>query len=215
MGLLFFSLMATWLWLEALDRKNWRTWIAYTISVVLGMWIHMTMLFVVGVHAAIFFLVWLRSGRDRAVLARGGGAFVLCGTLTLQLYAWSLPEFLRTGVSEFSPPSEWTNPLWVVTESLRSLQTGFAALAVVFCGGLLAAAGWAGVLRRRPAAAWAMILPGAVGGALMIALGHNLWPRFFFFSMGFALLIVVHGAMELPRLIARLRLVRSGWAPAM
>jgi mannosyltransferase len=30
---------------------------------------------------------------------------------------------------------------------------------------------------------------------LMIVLGHNLWPRFFFFLMGFGLLIAVHGAM--------------------
>jgi hypothetical protein len=215
MGLLFFTLLATWLWLEAIDRKTWRCWIAYSISVVLGMWIHITMLFVAGTHAAIFLIIWLRSGRDRAALARAGGAFLLCGTLTLQVYALSLPEFLRTGLSEFSPPSEWTNPLWVVTESLRSLQTGFAALAVVFCGAVLAAAGWADLVRRHGRAAWAMILPAAGGGALMIALGHNLWPRFFFFSMGFALLIAVHGAIELPRLLGRIRVFRSGWAPAV
>jgi uncharacterized membrane protein YedE/YeeE len=29
-------------------------------------------------------------------------------------------------------------------------------------------------------------------------MGHNLWPRFFFFSMGFALMIVIHGGMLLP-----------------
>ena len=37
----------------------------------------------------------------------------------------------------------------------------------------------------------------------MLALGHNLWPRFFFFAMGFALLIVVHGAMVFPTLITQ------------
>ncbi len=35
----------------------------------------------------------------------------------------------------------------------------------------------------------------------MFALGHNLWPRFFFFSMGFALLIVIRGAMATPQLL--------------
>ena len=212
MGLLFFTLLATWLWMEAIERHTWRCWIGYTIAIVLGMWIHMTMLFVAGTHAAIFFFVWLRSGRDRARLTRATAAFFLCGSLTLQAYSLSLPEFLRTGLAEFSPPSEWTNPLWVVAESLRSLQAGFAALAVVFCGVLLVAAGWSGLLRRNACAAWAMLLPGAIGGALMLALGHNLWPRFFFFSMGFALLIAVHGALELPRLIARLTFLPGNWA---
>jgi hypothetical protein len=35
----------------------------------------------------------------------------------------------------------------------------------------------------------------------MLASGHNLWPRFFFFSMGFAILIAVHGAILVPRVI--------------
>ncbi len=211
MGLLFFTLLATWIWLEAFARPTWRTWMGYTITVVLGMWVHMTMLFVAGTHALIFFVVWLRSGRDPVRLARAAVAFLLCGTLTLQIYALSLPEFLRTGLGELSPPSEWTNPLWVITESLRSLQTGFTAIAVVFCGGLLVAAGWAGLLRRNASAAWAMVLPGAAGGGLMLALGHNLWPRFFFFSMGFALLITIHGAVEFPRLISRISLFRGDW----
>jgi hypothetical protein len=170
------------------------------------------MLFVAGTQASIFLLVWLRSDRDPVRLARAAAAFFLCGTLTLQVYALSLPEFLHTGLAEFSPPSEWTNPLWVLTESLRSLRTGFAALAVVICGGLLMAAGWTGLLRRHAGAAWAMVLPGAMGGGLMLALGHNLWPRFFFFSMGFALLIAVHGAIQVPRLISRIPVLRGDWA---
>jgi 4-amino-4-deoxy-L-arabinose transferase-like glycosyltransferase len=212
MGLLFFTLLATWLWLEAMDRNSRRAWLAYAAAIVFGMWIHMTMLFVAATHAAIFLVVWLWSDRRPDRIAKAAAAFLLCGTLTLQVYALSLPEFLRTGLSEFSPPSEWTNPLWVVRESLHSLQTGFAALGVVLCGGLLAAAGWTGMLRRNASAAWAMILPGAVGGGLMLALGHNLWPRFFFFSMGFALLIVVHGAVETPRLLARVTGFQGAWS---
>jgi hypothetical protein len=212
MGLLFFTLLATWLWFEAMERQTRRSWLVYAVSIALGMWIHMTMLFVTGTHALIFLIVWLRSERRPAHLANAVGAFLLCGTFTLQLYALSLPEFLRTGLSEFSPPSEWTNPLWVVRESLRSLQVGFAAIAVVACGGVMVGAGWLGVLRKQACAGWAMVLPGALGGGLMLALGHNLWPRFFFFSMGFGLLIAVHGAVELPRLVARFLSVPNIWA---
>ncbi|HLH42667.1 MAG TPA: glycosyltransferase family 39 protein [Bryobacteraceae bacterium] len=209
MGLLFFTLLATWLWLEAMDRDDFRLWTAYVICVALGFWIHMTILFVAATHAVIFLLAWLRSKREPGPLARAAGAFILCGTATLQLYALSLPEFLRTGLSEVSPPSEWINPLWVAAESLRSLKVGFAGTAVVVCGGIVAAVGWLDILRRSPRAAWAMVLPAMAGGGSMLALGHNLWPRFFFFSMGFGLLIAIRGAMRLPDLL----LQAAGAAP--
>jgi hypothetical protein len=217
MGLLFFTLMATWLWLEAMDRDQPRLWAGYVVCIALGLWIHMTMLFVVAVHALILLGNWVRSfkfnvsrsgGADHrflwsAKLAHAALAFALCGTLTLQLYALSLPEFLRTGLSEVSPPSEWINPLWVVAESLRSLRVGFAGTAVVVCGAVLIAAGWIDILRRNASAAWAMILPALSGGGSMLALGHNLWPRFFFFSMGFGLLIAIRGAVQVPELLLR------------
>ena len=212
MGLLFFTNLATWLWLEAMDRDSLRTWTGYAVAVALGMWIHMTMLFVVGVHGLIFLVVWFRSGRNPARLGRALSGFLLCGTLTAQLFALTLPEFFRTAVGEISMPSEWTNPLWVVRESLRSLQIGFAGLMVVLAGGVMVLAGWFSILRREARAAWAMVLPGIAGGGLMLFLGHNLWPRFFFFCMGFALLIAIRGTTELPRWIEKLNLFRRPWA---
>jgi hypothetical protein len=202
MGLLFFTNLSTWLWLEAMDRDRWTDWLGYALAISLGMWIHMTMLFVVGVHFLISAIAWYRLGHEFRRVRLPLLAFLLCGTLTLQLYALVLPEFFRTAVSEASTPSEWTNPLWVLQESLRSLQAGFAALTVVLAGGFFLAAGWMDLLRKDWRAAWAIVLPGITGASAMLLLGHNLWPRFFFFCMGFALLIAVHGAMEVPRLLA-------------
>ncbi len=42
MGLLCFTLLATWLWLEALSRNKWRWWLGYAVAVALGAWMHMT-----------------------------------------------------------------------------------------------------------------------------------------------------------------------------
>lgn len=214
-GLLFFTNLATWLWLECFDDNRWSNWLAYAISVALGFWIHMTMVFVAAAHALIWLIVWLRSGRDTGRLWRALIAYALCGTFVLQLHALSLPEFLRTGVGEFSPPSEWTSPLWVVRESLRSLKIGFAGGAVLVGGVVFLGAGWLDILRRYQRAGWAMVLPGVLGGGITLAMGHNLWPRFFFFSMGFALLIVIHGAMMAPEWLGSLlRLDRRYYAPA-
>jgi hypothetical protein len=205
-GLLFFSTLATWLWIEARSRRAWSWYLAYAIAVALGMGTHLTMAFVPATHALLYGIDVVRQvradGRHAAAdLLKPIVVWALAGSLTVQVYALSLPEFLRTGLHEVSLESEWTNPLWVVTESLRSLQLGFGALAVVLGGLFVAVVGWLSLARRDAMAAAALVLPPVLGGGLMLLLGHNLWPRFFFFSMGFALLIAIHGAMTTPQLV--------------
>ncbi|MGC4055087.1 MAG: hypothetical protein QM757_40115 [Paludibaculum sp.] len=86
-------------------------------------------------------------------------------------------------------------------------------MAVLAVGALVMVLGWLDLHRRNAAAAWAFVLPGVLSGGLMLALGHNLWPRFFFFCMGFALLIAMHGALrsvELLRLPPQAGLALAG-----
>jgi len=205
-GLLFFATLSTWLWIECRARRAWSWHIAYAVTVALGMWTHLTMAFVPVVHALLHGADVVRRvvrDGDRSVIAdsvRPVAAWLLAGSLTLQLYALSLPEFLRTGLHEVSLESEWTNPLWVISESVRSLQVGFGALVVVLGGLCVAVVGWVSLARRDWMTASALVLPPMLGGGLMLVLGHNLWPRFFFFSMGFALLIAVHGTMTTPEI---------------
>jgi mannosyltransferase len=211
MGLLLFTLLATWCWFEALEKNEWRWWLGYSASIVLGMWIHPTMAFVVAAHGVVH-LVLLAAPKlggkitpGFSVERKGGfrpfAAWLLSVTVTLQLYALALPEFLAVGLHEESKGSEWTNPIWVVTESLKGLSIGFAGTAIVVCGGAFVAFGWVSLFRKNRRAAVLMVLPALLAGGTMLLLGHNLWPRFFFFSMGFGLLIVIHGAMQLPKVI--------------
>jgi hypothetical protein len=155
------------------------------------------MLFVAAAHALIFLIVWLRSERRPAPLVRAAAAFALCATISLQIYALALPEFLRSAMSSplGTADTQWTHPWWTISESLRSLRLGSAAIVVLFFGAAFFAAGWLRIFRRQQPAAWAMILPGVFTGAAMLAWGHCLYPRFFFFSMGFGVLIFIHGAM--------------------
>jgi mannosyltransferase len=219
MGLLFFSTLATWLLLEALSHDSWKFWIGYVAAVSLGVWVHMTMAFVVAAHGILYialllsprFFTGLASSRKieagSTAVSRSGWKPVVAGLLivsvTLQLHALALPDFLGSALHMQSLPSEWSSPWWVIIESLRSLRVGFSGLMIVVPGIVLVGVGWWSILRRNPLAGIAMILPALLGGATMLVLGHYLWPRFFFFSMGFALLIVVHGAVTLPRLVSR------------
>jgi hypothetical protein len=210
MGLMCFTTLATWLWLEAWGRgMGW--WVAYAVVAALGAWIHMTMVFVVAAHGLLY-LIWLLRptwfnslnhhpnlvGRQRwqPILA-----WLLCGSLTLQVYALALPEFLRTGIHEVSEPTEWVSLWWVVTESLRSLRLGFSGAVVLLAGGSLVCVGLWGIFRRDRLAIFSMILPPVFAGVTTLIWSHNFWPRLFFFAMGFGLLIVVHGALTLPQLL--------------
>ncbi len=211
MGMLFFTILSTWLWLETLAQGNRQWWIYYTITAALGLWVHMTMAFVVAAHALVYFTLLIRPSYgtggegtpyfDATARWKPLLSLLLTGSLTLQLYALSLPEFLETALHQVSLPSEWSKPLWVITESLQSLQVGFSGLIIIIMGGALVATGWLSMLRQHWPAGILMVLPGLLGGLTMVMLGHYLWPRFFFFSVGFAFLILVRGAMVFPRLL--------------
>lgn len=223
-GLLFFSILSTWLWLEALPRRSWLPWVAYAVSVSLGMWVHLTMAFVVASHGLVYLPLLAGSIRRGAT---GGDTpspvgfwqpllgFLLSVTLTLQLYALALPEFLTTGLHEVSRPSDWVSPVWLLLETVRGLVAGFSGgvlllgSVLLLGGAVVAVSGWLSILRREWHVAVVMALPGLLIVALMVALGHNLWPRFLFFSAGFALLILVHGAFVAPRLVLK-RVLPSG-----
>lgn len=211
-GLLLFAILATWYWLEALKTNQWRWWAGYVVSIVLGMWVHPTMAFVVAAQALLHLVLLisppLGGDADQGIsLERRAGvrpfaAWLLSVTVTLQLYALALHEFIAVGLHEESHDSEWTNPIWVVTETLKGLSIGFAGIAVVVFGGALVAFGWYTLFRKDRRAAVLMVLPALLAGGSMLLLGHNLWPRFFFFSMGFGLLLVIQGATRLPVAVA-------------
>ena len=207
-GLLLFAILATWAWLTALPQRNTCAWIAYVVAVTLGMWTHTTMAFVVLGHTLSYLWLLIRARTAQQPSAKRLGsqwvplvALFLSTTLTFQLYALALPDFLRSALHEVSKESEWTNVRWLIMETVRGLQLGFQGSAVLIAGLVLLALGWHSLYRRNSVAAIVMILPGPLLCLTMILLGHNLWPRFLFFSMGFALLFAVRGTMKLAKIL--------------
>ena len=78
MGLLLFTLLATWCWLEALERNDVKWWVAYSVFIVLGMWVNITMAVVVAVQGIIYVVLLVNprlSGDplDSASLERRAG----------------------------------------------------------------------------------------------------------------------------------------------
>lgn len=212
-GLLFFTLLATWFWLVALENNEWRWWLGYAATIIFGMWVHITMAFVVASHALVFLLFLFlpnsnaaeQPSPERRATYKPFAAWLLSASVTLQIYALALPEFLSEGLHEESRNSVWTNPLWVLTETLHNLSIGFAGIAVVSIGAAFVAFGWWRLFKTNRRAAFLIILPPLLAVSVMLVLGHNLFPRFFFFAMGFGLIIVVHGAIELPKVLLKVQ----------
>jgi hypothetical protein len=94
-------------------------------------------------------------------------------------------------------------------------QLGFAGGVVALGASLVFGAGLVSYARRQALVPLLLIMPVASLAAVVIGLGHHLWPRFFFFAIGFAVLIVVRGAMVWGILGARLLRLPARATPAV
>jgi hypothetical protein len=198
-GLLFCTLLATWLFLRGLrsDKLGW--WVGYAFVIALGIWVHLTMLFTVVAH----FLVYARMFLTKSMSERGGRwsplfGFSLAALSTFVLYSLVLPQMfggvLGNEHAEHTNVQMWKNPIWTATELLRGLQLGYATwigallMLGLFLAGLLSYARSNAVLLELT------LWPAVLGTAANVLMHHPLWPRFYFFLMGFGLLIIVRGS---------------------
>ncbi len=194
-GLLFWTLLSSWALLAALQTGRTRYWLAFAGAVALGLYTHMTMVFVVFGQAAVAAL-WLLNHRTKAAaLLRGMVVgFGAAGGLSLLLYAPVLPQLLRGMGREPSVVGEWKSPLWTLSELLRGLNIGFTGGLAALLALVVVAAGLLSYLRRQPAIVVLLGVPVLAGALVVIGLGHHLWPRFFYFAFGFGALVLVRGA---------------------
>jgi hypothetical protein len=197
-GLMLFTILSSSALLDVArevdERAARRAAFRYALFASLGAYVHLTGVFAMAAQGLVglALLVSRRARHARWVLVALLGA----GVITFTMYAPVLPQLLQSllGAKVSGPQSEWQGVGWFVAELLsglaRGLPGGWLALAV---GGAVGLFGIVGIVRRTPAAAALMVLPGILGLVVLLATGRNLWPRFFFFLGGFAVLIAVRG----------------------
>jgi hypothetical protein len=210
--LLFWSLVGTGLFIELLRNEReggWKGPVLYGLCMALAVYTHITAVLVVMAHVLVLIGLWWRK---RGTAGRAGmPAFwgvILATTFTLQLYAVVLPQLLETLIapSPHAVETVWKDPSWLALETMRGLAASIPGGWVALAGALVV--GGAGIVsygRQSLALLTLLVLPGLLTGGLILGLGHNLWPRFFFFSAGFAVLVAVRGVFTLTR---ALRLAR-------
>ncbi len=197
-GLLFWTILSSWLLVRALREANPRLWPLYAATVALGIFTHMTMLFVAIGHFIIY-LTTLFARRREGLPQRWAGFFLgfcMAGLLTFQLHALVLPQMFGTiSGTEKSVVIAWKSPLWTLLEFARGIRLGFAGSMAAIAALTLFGAGLVSFARTRPVLVQLLLIPTLIGSVITVAIGHHLWPRFFFFAMGFGALVVVRGAM--------------------
>jgi mannosyltransferase len=203
-ALAFWTVVMTWLVLRALATDARALWLLYAVVGALAAYTHLTMLFVVAAHALVVLHATVLRGA-RAADATGSRlaparnallAFLAMGLLVLALHAPLAGQLFEVNSVEgrSGMVRQWHAPSWTAQELARGLARAFSR---AFTGALvlaLAAAGLWRLARRRRVVAELFVLPVVVSGALLVASGHHLWPRFFFFAIGLAALALVSGA---------------------
>jgi len=207
-GLLFWTLVSGYFLLRAFDNPRRRFWIAYGISVALGLYTMDLMLVVLTGHF-IMFLWRVVGGPPRPWSDRFAGLFFgfgLAAAIVFTLSALLLPQkfsyfkFIHhfgIDLGELStaydtPPADtWNDPLWSAAEALRVLQQGMEG--IVILGGIVVFGfGCWKLARERREILGLFFIPVLLLGALHVS-GYIVFPRFFFFAAGFAILIAISG----------------------
>lgn len=204
-ALLFWTLLSSWLLIRSLQRTDGRNWLLYALATAFGIYTHTTMLFVTAGQFIIY--LWTLVERRHSAWPKRwlglGVGFCLAGFLTLFLHALALPQFLSAIVETSTVPA-WKNPLWTLFEILRGLQIGFRGAFFVIPALLVFSVGVWGYLRTNPILIQLFLWPVLICTTLVVSLGHHLWPRFFFFAMGFGVLIAVRGVQVIGESVAGL-----------
>jgi hypothetical protein len=198
-GLLFWSILSSWLLLRSISKDTLSLWVLFAAAAALGVYTHLTMGFMILGQFCVYLYRFIcpRKG-TRPVWWRGlvvgfGGTAVL----TLFLHAPVLSQMTNTiGGSEVSVVSEWKNPLWTLLEVIEGLRIEMTSVVFVMAALILFTVGLVSYFRSRLEVVLFLAVPSVAGAAVVVAIGHHLWPRFFYFLFGFGALVVMRGAMR-------------------
>ena len=213
-ALALWAVAATWLVVRSRARATIANQVGYGVVGALGAYTHLTMGFVVAAHGIAVLARQVRRSRpapEAAWLPFLG--FGVVGALTLLLYGPFLLEVQQFFSAPAASGTQVATRSWALREALRGLQVGVGTLGVAGVG-LLGLVGLRDYARRDIELAWLFVAPGALTLLGTVLMGRPIFPRFFFFEIGFVVLIVVRGAsMTLGWLRARMPILRARYAP--
>ncbi len=203
-GMLFWTLLTSIFFIRCAGGRNRRDWTLYGVSGALGIYTHLMMACVVAGHLVLYLWLLVAATRSSRRLSRSSVApaygFLLAALVSLLLYAPVIPRVLAhtVGLARDTQRYEWASPLWALAELVRGLRSGAAGgLLALTIGGVVLVSGLLSYWHENRFTVGLFVFPGLITVAAVVATSHNFWPRFFFFEVGFAMLLLVRGALAL------------------
>jgi mannosyltransferase len=205
---LFWAIVSSWLFIRGIRQDRARIWVAYAIAAALGVYTHITMVALLLGQFIIYLaviVVWKRE-KWRSGLRGISLGFGLAGILFVLLYAPVIPQMLGTIQSGHSVGNPDLVRIWIVriVTIITSVRGGLGIAVALLAGLFVLGIGMFSYAHSQPIILGLLILPAAIGAAIVLAANHYLYPRFFFFLIGFAALVGVRAIMEVGRLLCRL-----------
>ncbi len=206
----FFAIATLWALLRGVASGDRRYFLGYAVLAALGAYTHLTMIFVVVGHAvalALWLLITPLLDRGR-VVRLGVLAFGLSAMGTVLFYAPMLRAVIAFFTQQKSGLAGVSTPSWAAVELVRGLLLGLGAGGVAVAavalsvGAFVALQGVLSLWRTQRLFLFAMVAPIGVTILGAAATRGTMYPRFFFFAIGPAILIAVHGAFVTCRWVA-------------
>jgi mannosyltransferase len=202
-ALLFWTMLSSWFLLRALRESKIGLWLMYGLTTALGLLTHITMVFVVVGQGVVYLVSVYDSGKGNRREQWLGGflGFAVAGLVTFQLYSLLLPQLFQwqgKGVSSWQGTiavAPWKSPIWMLGELFNSLNVGLGSGALLLLVMFVFGAGLIDFVRKKLPVLILFIVPVLTSVAVIMGLGSTLLPRFFFFAMGFAVIILVRSLM--------------------
>lgn len=215
--LAFWTLLSTYFLLCGFQTGRRAPYLAYGVSVGLGVYTHLTMVFLVASHLLISGAA-IQTGWKKASGPKNWKfplqGFLIAGALTLLLYAPILTQVQNFFMHRPSLMRAVSTPRWALWETLRGLTLGFGITAVLVGAGVLVAFGAWSYFKQSRLVFALFALPGVLTVFGAVVTRGTMYPRFYFSLIGFAILILIRGVFALPQWIGNLRRL-TPLAPAL
>jgi uncharacterized membrane protein len=204
--LAFFAMLSTWLLIRGLEGDNSNGCrFGYALATALGLYSHLTMAFLVASHVAIIGSLAL-FGRPNTLRQRSRGflmlAFPAAAALSLLFYAPILTQVQQFFMHRPSSMKAVSTPSWAIGEILRGLSLGFGTGAALIAAAVILAFGAWSYFRQSRLIFACLTLPGVFTAAGAFLARGTMYPRFYFYLIGFAALMLVRGMVAIPRWLA-------------
>ncbi|MFM2366259.1 MAG: hypothetical protein RIR95_867 [Pseudomonadota bacterium] len=231
-GLIFWCLLATIAFVAGGQRRAVAPWVWFSLASAAALYTHLSAAFYIASLGVIYLLLWpvARRAPSPQTIGYGSALPLICVPVTIAiiaaLYSPMVPQMITAFSAVAAPTAEiateavpvWRNPLWTLTEVLRSAPLPLP-VTLLITPVLLAilAMGFAAIWRLNRAVALALPVSIALTMLALVAGGMRLWPRYFLIDLPFMLLLATAGTAALAGFIGKRfgganALKATGWA---